>query len=242
MSGIQFSSASDLQVHFQREINRCADSDRNTRKRGLQKLLEDIPWAASDGPKSSDESRRALGGFLRSSVLDLAIRSLSDAVEKCRECSLKIIVNTLTNTCSITTTQTESGGPIGYVDAFAVSLARSLSDRLGDLPFPETVEELRLLVLQALHALITQRLRHNATLRREVVSVVIMSLGRALLDQFPSCKVQAAELITLIATESVDPMSIRLHFRHLLKGLAQNAFHQHAKVRTVTLKVLPTVR
>lgn len=237
MSVISFSTAADLQTAFQREINRCADSDRNTRKRGMQKLLEDIPWASSSGPKATEETRRALGEFLRSSVIELVARSIPDAVEKCRECALKILLNTLTNSCSAALTQNESGSPIGFVDDFAVSIARALSDRLGDIPFPETVEELRLLVLQSIHVLVAQRLDHNPMLRREVVSVVIMSLGRALHDQFPASKVQAAETIALIASDAVDPLSIRLHYRHVLKGLAQNAFHQHAKVRTTTLKV-----
>lgn len=42
-----------LRKTFSRDINRTNDSDRNTRKRGLQKLLEDLPWQRVKGSNMS---------------------------------------------------------------------------------------------------------------------------------------------------------------------------------------------
>ena len=33
-----------IEAQFQRDLNRCHDSDRTTRKKGLEKLLESLPW------------------------------------------------------------------------------------------------------------------------------------------------------------------------------------------------------
>jgi hypothetical protein len=66
---------------YQRDLNRIAESDRNTRKRGLQKLLEDLPW------ESRQESIH-LQQLCISSLFRQLFALLGDPVEKCREVSL----------------------------------------------------------------------------------------------------------------------------------------------------------
>ncbi len=34
----------ELVAKFQRDLNRVLDTDRNTRKRGIQNLIDEIPW------------------------------------------------------------------------------------------------------------------------------------------------------------------------------------------------------
>lgn len=43
----------DLLQSFTRDLNRIVDADRNSRKRGLQKLLEELPWPSSVSGASS---------------------------------------------------------------------------------------------------------------------------------------------------------------------------------------------
>jgi hypothetical protein len=63
-------SSSDLLQKFQRDINRMSDSDRNTRKRGLQKLLEELPW-------NSNKQKKALESLLSTHILVPLIAGVS---------------------------------------------------------------------------------------------------------------------------------------------------------------------
>ena len=45
---------------LQRDINRSQDADRNTRRRGLQKLIDDIPWTGNGGSGTKKATRTLL--------------------------------------------------------------------------------------------------------------------------------------------------------------------------------------
>ena len=97
---------------YQRDINRIFDSDRNTRKRGLQKLLEDLPW--SDTTYLVD-----LQELCKSRLFPQVLLLTSDSVEKCRELSLNILKKILSLFDS-------------YAD-FAEDIIASLCSRVSDI-------------------------------------------------------------------------------------------------------------
>ena len=211
-------SFEDLKGKFQRDINRIADADRNTRKRGLQKLLEDLPWKESS-------QRDALIRLSLEILLQPLISAGADPVEKCRESALMLLSKVIALASDISD--------------FSRSLVRSLSQRINDTPFPEASEELRLQIA----VLLDQILRHPSVLANSRVETttqfpfpdLLVALPKALSDPFPSAKRQLADLIVSIAAHSRNG---GVHFSvPVFKCLAANAVHQQHKVRSSSLKV-----
>jgi hypothetical protein len=122
-----------MKATFQRDLNRLSDPDRNTRKRGLQKLLDDLPW----GSKSQ---KKTLQRFIRGHVLCELRTTVTDPVEKCRDLSLWL----LRRIC-----ETAETLPCQQV-ALMVKL---LTSRINTVPFVEPAEELRLTCVEVLHSL-----------------------------------------------------------------------------------------
>jgi hypothetical protein len=208
-------SFEDLKGKFQRDINRIADADRNTRKRGLQKLLEDLPW-------NEPSQRDALVRVALEILIQPLIAAVADPVEKCRELTLMLLSKVLALASDISD--------------FSESLVTSLSQRINDNPFPETSEELRLQVA----VLLDQVMRHPSLYRVEEKTQfpfpdLLAAFPKALVDPFPSAKKQLADLIVSTAAHS---RSRGVHFSTpVFKCLATNAVHQQNKVRSSSLKV-----
>jgi hypothetical protein len=242
---------------FQRDLHRANDSDRNTRKRGLQKLLEDLPW----GKKSQ---REELKSFVSEHMLKILLVSISDEVEKCRELSLQILKKCLEKCTNISFDSLHE-------------LTVNLCGRISEVPFPEPAEEVRLSVLEVLvmvknHRTLTGRqakskvaddveeeatatsvdgeVSHNsivvtlpaetrsalseknATIDEKIVQMLVKSLG----DNFPNAKRTGGELLISICNTS--PYVVRSYYKQLLKPLLANAGHQHSKTRTITLQAI----
>jgi len=139
---------------FQRDINRMQDADRNTRHRGLQKLLTDLPWTGKGGSGSKKALRQLISNNVLPILLGLDLSGtgtssfrttgpgmLSDPVEKCRALSLQVVKTMLENVT-------------GFKSSFVCATAYALSLRVSESPFPEAAEELRLVVVENLHALL----------------------------------------------------------------------------------------
>lgn len=205
---------------FQRDINRMSDSDRMTRKRGLQKLLEELPW-------KSGKQRGELEKLIAKNILFPLFEGLSDPVEKCRE----LCISLLTSSLSVMR-------PGSLNSEIMLKMIRSLCDRLCDVPSKETSEELRLQILELIkeimiHAAFSSSFNSNPV---EVADLLLSTMVKALLDSFPAAKRACAEIVCTISVFS--PVSVRMCFKPLLKSLIGNATHQHSKTRSVTLQVM----
>ena len=208
-----------LEVKFQRDLNRIIDSERNTRKRGLQKILDDLPWdSLSDRP---DE----FTSFINETLLRLLITTISDPIEKCRELTLLILQKIFSGDKLLTCENIND-------------LIRKLSQRIGENPFPEPAEELRLLLVEIITKIF--RFYVNKSSNAEEIcnlsNVVLDSLCKTLHDNFPAVKRSCAELISISST--ISPKVVQLHLKSLLKGLTANVLHQHAKTRILSLQAI----
>jgi hypothetical protein len=154
----------------QREINRLTDEDRNTRKRGLQKLLDEVPWAGKGGSGTKKAVKQFAVSILLPAVLGVTIESgkgtgggedgaesgavqaafsfrggtgtLVDIVEKVRELSLQVVKKSVEN---ITTLSSNA------LIAIIQMLCKRISTGDGSASsYPEVAEELRLQVLDNL--------------------------------------------------------------------------------------------
>eukprot|EP00597_Dinobryon_sp_UTEXLB2267_P018080 CAMPEP_0201114058 /NCGR_PEP_ID=MMETSP0812-20130820/78180_1 /ASSEMBLY_ACC=CAM_ASM_000668 /TAXON_ID=98059 /ORGANISM="Dinobryon sp., Strain UTEXLB2267" /LENGTH=977 /DNA_ID=CAMNT_0047377649 /DNA_START=1245 /DNA_END=4175 /DNA_ORIENTATION=+ len=213
-----------FEAKFQRDLNRIIDSDRNTRKRGLQKLVEDIPWNSVTKSKDSNEE---FSSFAGNTLFRLLLGTIADPVEKCRELTLTLLQK-------IISLPNENIGSVELI----VELTKKLTHRVGEQPFPEPAEELRLQIVDILLS-IQLYIEKNCLNGPEVLSILsfmLEAISKALNDNFPAVKRSCAELVRNISITS--PHSVRLHLKSLLKGLAVNILHQHAKTRVLTLQAL----
>jgi hypothetical protein len=236
----------NLEVQFQRDLNRCIDSDRNTKKKGLQKLFESLPW--NDKKVKADVLVTYLLDHVFKVILDNNL--ISDPVEKCREYTFKIIQSTANLWKGHTNMNYE----------LFLHLSNQLCNRVNELPFPENAEELRFLISEillkfiekdfelkqasAMHSMIkdtendqTDRsLLPSLPLDTRFQEKLFFILTKLLQDNFPSVKRSCAEIIISLCT--YYPQVMKSHVKMLLKGLEANALHQHSKTRTITLTAL----
>ena len=205
-----------LQQRHQRDLNRVSDSDRNTRKRGLLKLLDEIPWG-------DDAQRPLLQDLILSHLLPSLLGTIADGVEKCRETTLQLLHKCLDS--------------VTVPPPALNNLVLTLCARVNDAPFPEPTEELRLQVVLLVQRILASCVAGSA-IEAGTVEAVAQSLVRALADTFPAAKQACAELVLLLARH---PQALRAHWKRLLASLHANALHQHGKTRVATMRALGTV-
>ena len=203
----------ELQTKFQREINRISDSDRNTRKRGLQKLVESLPW-------ESATDKEALSTICIENLFPPMLQGISDSVEKCREHSIALLTKTVKLCAPFDTKHT-------------TQLISALSCRVNDIPFPEPGEEIRLQVLDLLYLVLSHPVSPDVL--ESCASNVLFAITKALQDSFPAVKRTCCDIISLFSVHTPD--AVRAHFKGLVKNLCLNALHQHHKVRSVSIAV-----
>lgn len=241
----------EFKVKYQRELNRLLDTDRNIRKRGIIKLFDDLPWNLLNNDSEERSEILAFEEFLITNFIDnqLLINIIvNDTVEKCREVALKILLQSVQG-CRITissyTNSESEGNSRENVTRMKEDLMKTLIEKLcsriycqENSSFPETSEELRHLILTLLLILVRG---NNIEIKLKpipssIASTVVEALSRSLLDTFPEVKRTGAELISIVAV--ISPITIRLHFKSLMKGFCSNIMHQHSKTRSITLKAL----
>ena len=178
-------------------------------------MLDDLPW------KNAKEAA-ALEALFVAHLLVPLVAGVSDPVEKCRELSLSLL-----KACFGIASASLSGEVV-------LRVVRCLCERVGEVPFLEPTEELRLQVLE----LVALVLAHpaSAATTPQIADLALAALAKALTDTFPSAKRAGAELVCKLA-ERV-PRSVQMAFKSLLKPLAGNATHQHSKTRSITVQAI----
>jgi hypothetical protein len=212
-----------LQQQFQRDINRCSDSDRNMRKRGLQKLLQELPWP-STAVAASSEQGEGLRQLCFNILFPVLVPLVHDPIEKCREHSLGIIRKMV-----------EIYSPVD--ENRLMILIQELCQRLGELPFPEQGEELRLQIVELLQVIL---LRHSfsANFLTTLEDCLLPTAAKGFQDSFPAAKRCWSEILITFSPQ-LSSIAVHKHHKILLKGLLPNCSHQHHKVRSLTMKVSP---
>jgi dynein assembly factor 5 len=197
-----------------RDINRIAENDRNTRKRGLQNLFESLPWTEKN--KNSWVQQ-----LVNSILLTPLLSTLKDSVEKCRELTLNILNKVVDNDLIISSNNFEI-------------LIQSLVSRINQNPFPEPAEEIRLMNLELIFKML-QKNHYKNLFTAALIDLLIQMSSKSLLDNFPNSKRLSSQIICLL-TEKY-PFLIRRSTKQLLKSLLGNIQHQHSKTRQLTVRV-----
>ncbi|KAL7691346.1 putative armadillo-like helical protein [Plasmopara halstedii] len=208
-------------IKMQRDVNCLTDPDRSVRRRAAYRIN---CMLQSELSHVSNSVVRALSDLNLKRVLLQCAES--DAVEKCRELaltSLRILCERGALEPSVATLKE------------VVTLANA---RLGQLPYPEPTEEIRLLILQLLHIFLTQLAAVKTTLTslRDVITELANVLGKSAADLFPDAKKVSADCVILISkTWKCD---IGMQIGTIVKPLVINVGHQHSRVRVCALQAL----
>jgi dynein assembly factor 5 len=204
-----------LKSKYQRDINRILDADRLIRKKGLQKLLEELPW-------NIPEQFASLDLLFSHDLLVHLFSIIADPVEKCREISIQILLKYI-EICN-------------DVSPFASNLISVISQRIGDNPFPEPAEELRLQSAIVLENLLKKIYTQNCIQQQLFpYSNLLQALPKALTDSFPAAKKQLADVTVIIC--QFPNFTNKVNSKNIVKALSSNCLHQHSKVRIASIKV-----
>ncbi|RHY29489.1 hypothetical protein DYB32_005433 [Aphanomyces invadans] len=189
---------------LQRDVNCLSDPQRMVRKRALEKLSQVSDLVAKFGQDQ-------LVQFFHAQLMTPLLQCIGDPVEKCRELSL--VACTAFGTMGAFNTEER-------VNAVIVTIY----GRVGKAPFVETAEEIRLLLLELLHAVL-QRTPAEYSLSAEVMDVV----GKTASDPFPDAK--KACCVTILVLAQKWKSLVKQHLGTVVKPFTMNLGHQHAKIR-----------
>lgn len=211
MDNTQTENLQQFNLKFQRDINRLTDSDRSSRKRGLQNLVDTLPW----NRKTDIEQFLLLN-------LQTIISLIADPVEKCRELSIKIFIKIFDNNIVLTSIQLQN-------------IIEAVCQRINKIPFPEPSEEIRFQIIELIRLFTSDSYFHLLQSSDTSRTFIFGALTKALHDNFPNSKRSAAEAIIDFAMKF--PFVIRMNPGPVMTSLLANGLHQHSKTRVITLKV-----
>ncbi|RLN93970.1 hypothetical protein BBJ28_00004090 [Nothophytophthora sp. Chile5] len=211
-----------LAMKMQRDVNCLADPDRGVRRRAADKLQRALE---NEAPRVSLAVLRALcAANLQRALLQCAEH---DAVEKCRERAL----TSLLFLCE--------RGALEPPQATLRELVALANARLGKLPYPEPTEEIRLLILQLLHAFLKkfeEVADATPTSLRDVITELANVLGKTAVDPFPDAKKTTAECVIVISKAWKSDVALQLGA--IVRPVVANLGHQHSRVRLCALQAL----
>ena len=188
----------------QRDLNCLADDNRQTRKRALTNLSK-LTSAPPEklAPLWSDTLRTPI------------LRLFADPVEKNRELAITLATDLLA-----AMDDTVAVDSLTHVVPAVVA-------RIGNAQaLAEEAEELRLQLLQLLHALVRRCGTALAAHLPEFVLILVASFA----DPFPDAKKEGCACATALA--DAVPAHIEPHCAALISGLAVSLAHQHSRVRS----------
>lgn len=224
LSSDDASALNMLAMKMQRDVNCLSDSDRSVRRRAADKIHRALQNEAS---RVSTAVLRALCvSNLQGPLLQCAG---TDNVEKCRERAL---------TSLLFLCEHEALEPSAATLKELVALANA---RLGKLPYLEPTEEIRLLILQLVHAFLKQfaAVKDKQTSLRDVITELANALGKSAVDPFPDAKKMSAECVILISKNWKSDVGMQIGT--IVRPIVVNLSHQHSRVRMCALQALEAV-
>lgn len=214
----------ELQRRLARDINCLKDNDRMKRKSGLRALSQIIP-KEEESPLDDEDSRAVGQLFCETQVGELLIQLLTDSVERIRESSIDVL---------------ESFLRIPYVrenlHKFAQQILRAIKQQVGEKPFNEPAEELRLRYVQLLRKLVEEPACQDM-IRSEFDDVIYL-IDNASQDTFPKTKQECAKVVESLVNGYSN--CIHRNLSGILKPQLDNFVHQRSAVRLAALKAVST--
>eukprot|EP00741_Cyanophora_paradoxa_P002686 tig00000615_g2606.t1 len=206
--------AEEVVLGLARDLNCLTDNDRNVRRKALERLDEKLITGAKPAPD-------VLQRLLEQSIARQLVRVLADQVGKCRELGAKLLYD-------LVAAVPDPAGAVPHV-------LPSLFKRIGVVPLPEDIEEVRLQLVEVL-AIFIQR---SPSAVPGSLEDIVCILQHRLQDQFPDVRRASCDCVRLLVQHLHD--RIGAHASALMKPLMSNFVHQHSKVRSSALEAVGAV-
>lgn len=203
--------AMEVKQKLTRHTNSLSDSNRATRKRGLEGVQKELF-------SESTITQTAVVKLIFKDLQPSLVKLVSDPVEKCRELAITIIQKYVESTSDFATVL-----PV-IVPCFV--------QRLGQQDIIEPSEELRL----QLSELETSLVLHSKELNGLYMDDYIRVLQQTLVDPFYEVRKEACKCASILAKSA--PQHFHLQSESLIKPLLQSISHQHSKVRVAVINAI----
>jgi hypothetical protein len=149
------------------------------------------------------------------------LRSFKDPSEACRENAILLVSDVI--------------GKVPSVEPFLTFIITVVAKRIGLDDEKEPAEEIRLLLIKLVIALLKNSADCNLTPCLDDLSTI---LCKGLADNFPEMKLASCECTKLLA--STIPKQFHVQSETYLKALIPGAVHKHSKVRTAFISTIGT--
>lgn len=219
-------SYDDVLATIRRDINCLADPARFKRKKAMQTLGTFVEEQITEVKGGGDNA--VLRRLFQEELSGPFLKMFGDDTEQNRIKSLAIYRDVAAVL-----------GEEGVTPAMFVMCVQTIHQRVTSQVDTEPAEEVRLQLIQLMHALL---LTQQASFYWGLVELVEL-LSKAVSDPFPELKREASEVIGVLAdflsqTEEIPVDKRVTHYDTLTKAMAPNLGHQHNKVRIHTVKAL----
>ncbi|KAF6020840.1 HEATR2 [Bugula neritina] len=201
----------ELNQKIARHSNFLTDSNRASRKRGLEGIIKEL----FSGALSSSSSTVVV---VYKSVQVAVTKLIADPVEKCRELAISTVEKYLELTNDYSTV--------------LPAIVPYLVQRLGQQEIIEPSEELRLQLSQLTTKLVCLSEKQNSLYLDDYIKV----LQRTLVDPFYEVRKEACKCASILA-KSI-PEHFHLQSESLIKPLLHSISHQHYKVRVAVINAI----
>eukprot|EP01138_Halocafeteria_seosinensis_P015442 gb/GECG01015760.1/.p1 GENE.gb/GECG01015760.1/~~gb/GECG01015760.1/.p1 ORF type:complete len:896 (+),score=99.53 gb/GECG01015760.1/:1-2688(+) len=210
----------ELERRLARDINCLKDQDRTKRKSGLKALFQLL--------EDHDADTQAVGQlFCQTQVGTLLIQLLTDSVERIRESTIDVLEGFL-GLSSVRENLAD----------FSKPLLHAIKTQIGEKPFNEPAEELRLRYAQLLHKIIREP-ACSEEIRGDSFDDIVHIIENASQDSFPQTKQECGRLVESLVR--CHPERIHGSVSSLLNPQLGNFVHQRAAVRLAALKAVSLV-
>jgi len=197
-----------LRRRFQRDVNCVTDPVAAKRRNALNKLRETCQILVEKSPD-------LMSSLFQSEFRVVLLRAASkDPSETCREIALSTLL-------CVSTIETSND------EVFLKETTQMLTQRIGKKPFLENSEELRLLLLKLLNALLSSKSTHGVA--SQLLDDLRNVLSVAVLDTFPEVKSEALQAMILISR--AIPGEVHMHIKSLVESALSAIRHQHSRIR-----------
>lgn len=206
--------ASDYENIYSREFNFLRDTDKNVRRKTLEKMKKELR------SKQKELNQEEYQCIVIQSYKQI-LRCFHDPSERCREIATELIYDFFNFSSS-------PQDMLTYVIPIFLQ-------RLGSREMVESSEEVRLLQMQTLNILIEKCEKHLVSYLDDLLYI----LSKTITDPYHEVKKESCICAMKLATATSS--HFHMQSERLIKPLLHTLGHQHSKVRTIAIKTIGVI-
>lgn len=212
LSGLTGTASSAVTQALNKFVQSQKDSNKMVRKNGIDGLKKQL--IENFKPAKSASALDFTNDSLKF-ILKLALSSLNDPAEKCRELSADILKILLENMSS-------------WSDESTSAVILALNQRLAGREVKETSEEIRLQLYNLLVQLVEMKTSAQMHTFEIHLTELVALMQNAIADSYPEVKKVGCQCARLVANR-LSKGNFHMQSETLVKTLLANIVHQHSR-------------